>query len=129
MAVKRTAFEIRSVPQTLLLTLPMALWALLMTTPVLSAKQTKLTVCALATAVFMTVLFGMMVRTGATYRWRRIFFVALGFLFPVEFIYELISMRGSMSLPIEQMLAGQTPFCFMPIPYLIVPAVFTRTII
>ena len=30
------------------------------------------------TAIFMTVLFFMMMRTHNTYRWRRIFFVSLG---------------------------------------------------
>ena len=31
-------------------------------------------------------------------------------------------MRGTMGIPIEEMIAGRTPFCFMPIPLLILPA-------
>jgi polyferredoxin len=34
-----------------------------------------------------------------------------------------------MGIPIEEMIAGRTPFCFMPIPLLILPAAFTRTLV
>ncbi len=54
--------------------------------------------------------------------------MALGLLFPVGFIYNLLATRGTMGIPVEEMIAGRTPFCFMPIPTLILPAVFTRTI-
>jgi polyferredoxin len=80
------------------------------------------------TAIFMTVLFFMMMRTHHTYRWRRIFFVSLGVLFPIGFIHNLLVMRGSMGIPIEEMIAGRTPFCFMPIPLLILPAALTKTV-
>jgi polyferredoxin len=86
-------------------------------------------VAALAALVLMVTLFFLMVRTMKTYRWRRIFFVVLGFLFPIGFIWELIALRGSMSIPIEEMIAGDTPFCFLAIPMMIIPAALTRTII
>ena len=70
-----------------------------------------------------------MMRTGETYRWRRIFFVALGFLFPFGFIAALIAERGTMSIPVSRMVSGDTPFCFMVTPSLILPAAFARTII
>jgi polyferredoxin len=38
-------------------------------------------------------------------------------------------MRGSMGIPVEEMIAGRTPFCFMPIPFLILPAALTRTLV
>jgi sulfite exporter TauE/SafE len=38
-------------------------------------------------------------RTRETYRYRRIFFITLGFLFPVGFIWDLIALRSSMSIP------------------------------
>jgi polyferredoxin len=81
------------------------------------------------TLLFMVGLFYLMMRTGETYRWRRIFFVTLGFLFPVGFIASLITVRGSMAISIEQMMAGNTPFCFLAIPMLIVPAALTKTVI
>jgi ferredoxin-type protein NapH len=81
------------------------------------------------TALFMTALFFMMMRTGSTYRWRRWFFVTLGILFPVGFIYNMVIARGTMGIPIEEMIAGRTPFCFLPIPLLILPAALTKTLV
>ena len=84
---------------------------------------------AAVTLVFMVALFFQMMRTLETHRWRRYFFVALGFLFPVGFIWDLFALRGSMSIPVERMLSGDTPFCFLAIPMMIVPAALTRTVI
>jgi len=81
------------------------------------------------TGGFMVFLFFQMVRTWKTYRWRRWFFVALGLLFPVGFIHNVIAMRGTMGIPIEEMIAGRTPFCFIPIPLLILPAALTKTLV
>jgi ferredoxin len=81
------------------------------------------------TLVFMVALFFQMLRTLQTHRWRRYFFVALGFLFPVGFIWELFALRGSMSISPEKMLSGDTPFCFLAIPMMILPAALTRTVI
>jgi ferredoxin-type protein NapH len=119
----------RSVGRSILLTLPMALWALLMFTPALQHPTREMIVGAIVVIVFMTALFFLMMRTGETYRWRRIFFVALGFLFPVGFIASLIAERGTMSIPISRMVSGDTPFCFMVTPMIILPAAFARTII
>ncbi len=119
----------RSVGRSLLLTLPMALWSLLMFTPSLRQSRRDVTIGSAIVIAFMTTLFYLMVRTGNTYRWRRCFFVALGFLFPIGFISALIAVRGTMSIPIERMVSGDTPFCFMVTPMLVIPAAFTRTII
>ena len=80
----------RGVGRSILLTLPIALWALLMFTPAFQkAGRDFEHIGAALTIVFMTGLFFLMMRTGETYRWRRIFFVALGFLFPFGFIAAL----------------------------------------
>jgi ferredoxin-type protein NapH len=50
-------------------------------------------------------------------------------LFPVGFVWDLIAVRGSMSISMDQMLSGNTPFCFMAIPMMIIPAALSRTII
>jgi polyferredoxin len=107
----------------------MALWSLLMGFHPGTSTDPKARLAAAITAVFMTVLFFLMLRTGSTYRWRRIFFVSLGVLFPIGFIYSLVLARGTMGIPIEEMIAGRTPFCFMVIPLLIVPAALTRTLV
>jgi len=119
----------RSVGRSLLLTLPMALWSLLMFTPTFQHGGRNLRIAAALVIVFMTGLFYLMMRSGETYRWRRIFFVAVGFLFPVGFIAALIAERGTMSIPIERMVAGQTPYCFMVTPTILLPAAFTRTVV
>src|SRR5208282_5580557 len=119
----------RGVGRSILLTLPMALWALLMFTPAFRNSGSGFKIAAALTIVFMTTLFFLMMRTGQTYRWRRIFFVALGFLFPVGFIAGLIAERGTMSIPVSRMVSGDTPFCFMVTPSLFLPAAFARTII
>jgi polyferredoxin len=120
----------RGILRSLLLTLPILIWSplMLLFSPGSSTKPVWLISSAI-TALFMTVLFFMMMRTHSTYRWRRIFFVSLGVLFPIGFIHNLVVMRGTMGIPIEEMIAGRTPFCFMPIPLLILPAVFTKTLV
>lgn len=55
--------------------------------------------------------------------------MTLGFLFPIGFIASLIAVRGSMSISVERMIAGDTPFCFLAIPMMIVPAALSKTII
>src|SRR5271157_4038331 len=121
--------EPRGIGWSLLLTLPIAVWSLLMLFRPGMDTNPKSRIAAALTALFMTALFFMMMRTGNTYRWRRIFFVSVGVLFPVGFIYNIVSMRGTMGIPVEEMIAGRTPFCFMPIPLLILPAALTRTVV
>jgi ferredoxin-type protein NapH len=118
----------RSILRSLLLTLPIALWSLLMFFHPGANTDPKSRIAATLTALFMTALFFLMMRTGKTYRWRRWFFVSLGLLFPIGFIYNLVLARGTMGIPVEEMIAGRTPFCFLPIPILILPAALTKTI-
>ena len=107
----------------------MVLWSLLMFTPTFQHSGRDSRIGATVVILFMTALFFLMMRTGVTYKWRRCFFVALGFLFPVGFISALIAVRGTMSIPIERMVSGDTPFCYMVIPMIILPAAFTRSVI
>lgn len=119
----------RGAARSILLTIPIALWALLMFSNSFRQPNRSVQIAAVITSVFMVVLFFMMMRTGSTYQWRRWFFVALGILFPVGFIHMVMVMRGTMGIPIEEMIAGRTPFCYLPIPLLILPAAFTKTLV
>ena len=119
----------RSVLRSFLLTLPIVVWSLLMFFHPGTNTDRPSRIAAALTALFMTALFFMMMRTWSTYRWRRWFFVALGLLFPVGFIHTVMVLRGTMGIPIEEMIAGRTPFCFIPIPLLILPAAFTKAIV
>ncbi len=127
--VKHAAAPLRSNGRSLLLTLPILLWALLMFSRVFVQPGAAAKLGGAVALVFMVTLFYLMMRTGRTHRWRRIFFATLGFLFPVGFIWELLLVRGSMSIPIERMIAGDTPFCFLAIPMMIVPAALFKTVI
>ena len=119
----------RTIGSSLLLTLPMVAWSLLMFWNPEAHHDLKSHIAGVITATFMVALFFMMMRTGTTYRWRRWFFVSVGLLFPIGFIHQIIVTRGSMGIPIEEMIAGRTPFCFLPTPLLILPAALTHTII
>jgi len=127
--LKPAAMPPRSIGRSLLLTLPIAVWSLLMFANPQRHLIRSEKVASLITAVFMIALFFLMMRTGSTYRWRRFFFVALGVLFPVGFIHTVMVMRGTMGIPIEEMIAGRTPFCYLPIPLLILPAAFTKSLV
>jgi ferredoxin-type protein NapH len=118
----------RGFGRSLLLTLPILLWSLLMLFHPGVRTDLASLIAGSVTVLFMTALFFAMMRTRTTYRWRRAFFVALGVLFPIGFIHNLLVVRGSMGIPIEEMIAGRTPFCFMPIPTMILPAVLTRAV-
>lgn len=118
----------RSMGRSILLTVPIMLWSLLMFANPGAQRDVKTLIAGSITALFMVLLFYMMMRTGTTYRWRRWFFVSVGLLFPIGFIHEVMVMRGSMGIPIEEMIAGRTPFCFLPIPLLILPAALTHTV-
>ena len=119
----------RGVGRSILLTLPIMLWSLLMFGNPNMHQDVMTRIASGITAIFMVAMFFMMMRTGTTYRWRRWFFVSVGVLFPIEFIHQIMVTRGSMGIPIEEMIAGRTPFCFLPTPLLILPAALTRTII
>jgi len=119
---------VRSIGKSLLLTIPMLVWTFLMVGHQLPPERVMRIAC-LITAIFMASLFFLMMRTRKTYQWRRIYFVALGVLFPIGFIHEVIAMRGTMGIPIEEMIAGRTPFCFLPIPMLILPAALYKTVV
>lgn len=127
MASRALAAPRRSAGRSLLLTLPMLVWALLMFSRPEPGVAPR--IAAAVTLLFMVTLFYQMMRTYETHRWRRYFFAALGFLFPVGFIWELIALRGTMSIPVERMISGDTPFCFMVIPMAIVPAAIGRTVV
>ncbi len=119
----------RGAGRSLLLTLPIFLWSALMFSQSANQHGAAPKLAALVTMAFTVFLFFQMMRTYETNRWRKYFFVAVGFLFPIGFIWDLVAVRGSMSIPVERMLSGDTPFCFLAIPMMIVPAALSKTVI
>jgi ferredoxin-type protein NapH len=107
----------------------MTIWALLVFSRGWSQGSLAQKTATAATIIFLTGIFLWMMKSGETYRPRRVFFAALGFLFPVGFISELIAQRGSMSISLEQMILGNTPFCHLALPMMALPAALSKTII
>jgi ferredoxin len=113
----------------LLWTLPIVIWTLLIFSRGWVQGAPAQRMATIVTIIFLTGIFLWMMKSGETYRPRRIFFVALGFLFPVGFIWELIAQRGSMSISLEQMILGNTPFCHLALPMMALPGILSKTII
>lgn len=109
-------------------TLPILLWASLMGAHAARAGGADALAAGVAMS-FMVALFFLMMKTGRTHRYRRIFFVSLGLLFPVGFIRNLVALRGSMSIPMESLLAGNIPFCHLAVPMVLAGAALKRTLL
>jgi polyferredoxin len=88
-----------------------------------------LLIAAGVTFLLLNGAFFLMLTTGETHRYRSLLFVVMAVGFVITFITNLIETRGSMILTAENMISGETPFCPLVIPMIIVPAAITRTII
>jgi len=112
-----------------LLTLPMLLLvAMMMTQGELPEDPLTRTATAI-TYVLLGTAFFLMVYQRKTHKYRAILFTIIAVCFSIGFIANLVEIRGSMALSRADMLAGETPFCHLVIPMVIIPAAFTRTII
>ncbi|MGE5397273.1 MAG: 4Fe-4S binding protein [Chitinophagales bacterium] len=79
--------------------------------------------------ILCNVLFFLMIHTGKVNKYRKPLFILTAFCFSLTFICNLIEVRGSMMLTQANMLDGETPFCHLVIPMVIIPAALTKTII
>ena len=116
-------------PKALLLSLPLLfLTALFLCRGSIPTDPLHLMALGL-TYLFANSLFFLMVYTGKVYPYRSLFFTVAAFSFILAFISNLIEVRGSMVLHMATILEGETPFCHMVIPMIIIPAALTKTII
>ncbi|MFZ6029837.1 MAG: 4Fe-4S binding protein [Chloroflexota bacterium] len=116
-----------------LLALPMVFLTALMTFgQIMQPGSTPDPLVLLATALtwllFNSIFFAM-VKTGQTDRYRAFLFVSMAVAFIVFFMAEIIEKRGSLALTGANMIEGETPFCHLVIPMIILPAAVTRTVI
>ena len=79
--------------------------------------------------IFLAAIYALMVLTGKTSLFRRIFFVTFALLFVPSFMQNLIDARGSIALSESEVINNQTPFCHLVIPITLIPAALSRTII
>ena len=113
----------------LLLTLPIALLTALMLTGGKPAADPLQTVAAGITWLVVNAFFFLMLTTGQTYRYRSILFIGTALAMVLWFMVEVFTARGSNVLKEVNVIQGETPFCHLVIPMVIVPALLTRTII
>jgi hypothetical protein len=92
-------------------------------------KEPLMKVSFLTGYAFINLMFFLMVYTKKTYKYRKIFFVTYALLFVVTFMTNLVEIRGSIFYNQSTFIAGETPFCHMVIPMIIIPAALTKTII
>lgn len=119
----------KSIFKSILLSLPMLLLLLIMTTGGQIPQDPLLAVASGITIVFLFTIFFLMIYTEKTYKYRSILFVIVSVCFVIAFITNLLEVRGSIILTKEMEISGGAPFCHMVIPMTIIPAVLTKTII
>lgn len=113
----------------ILLALPMLLLTAMMMTGGRLPRDPLIAICLLATWVFLNAVFFLMLKTGRTDRYRSILYVAMAVGFVITFIPSILEARGSAALTEADMIQGDTPFCHLVIPMILIPAALTRTVI
>lgn len=91
--------------------------------------QGILTISSWIYAAFLISLYALMVFTGKTAIYRRIFFISFALLFFPSFIMNLVDVRGSMGLTETDIVNNETPFCHIVIPITFIQAALNKTII
>ena len=91
-------------------------------------KGTNL-ISLLITFIFFCYLFFMMLYTGKTDRFRAAGFISFALFFTLVFIAQLIQVRGERTFSNETWLSCQIPFCHIVTTMVIIPIVFTKSII
>lgn len=83
----------------------------------------------LITFLFFNYLYFMMLYKGKTDRYRAIGFITLALFFALTFIVNLVGTRGSMTFNQQTMLSCEIPFCHIVTTMIILPLIFTGSII
>ena len=126
----KRAYPQSSLLKSIFLVLPMLFLTAMMLSEGGKIPKNPLHLIPFVTAyIFINGMFFMMIYTGKTDRYRAILFTTFAVCFVISFITNLIEIRGSMVLSGEDMISGNTPFCHMVIPMILIPAVLTKTII
>lgn len=92
-------------------------------------SSTPKIVAFLITFLFFNYLFFMILYTGKTDRYRAAGFIALALFFALVFIVNLINARGSMTFNDGTLLSCEIPFCHIVTTMIIIPIIFTQSII
>jgi len=116
--------------KSLLYTLPMILITFMFMTggrPNFSDPASSL---ALITAFLMVnILYFLMHYTGKTDKFRAVLFIIFALSLSYTLIHNMLEVRKSMSFSQADILECKIPFCHLVIPMMILPAIFTKSII
>ena len=96
---------------------------------VLDTSSAAVTVASSIYSVWIAAIFALMLYTGRTAFYRRIFFIATALLFFPAFMHDLILERGFVALSESNIVNNETPFCHIVIPITLIPAALSRTVI
>lgn len=136
-ALPVTRFQRLAVWKTLLISLPAILFTLLVV-PMrfLGVSQAtdvegegRLMLAALITWALLSTFFFLIIRTGQTYRFRSVLFIAFALLLPFYFIPNMIEQYGTIMLSEEMGFSGQASFCPLTMPMMIIPAMFKGIVV
>jgi len=120
----------KSFGKSLLFTLPMFLITFMFMTggkPNFSDPVSALAI--LTSFLLVNVLYFFMHYTGKTDRYRAILFIIFALSLSYTLIHNMLEVRKSMSFSQADILECKIPFCHLVIPMMILPAVFTKSII
>ena len=127
---KLTIVMKKSPGKSLLYTLPMFLITFMfMTGGRPNFKDPASAVAMLSAFLLVNVLYFFMHYTGKTDRYRAILFIVFALSLSYTLIHNMLEVRKSMSFSQADILECKIPFCHLVIPMMILPAIFTKSII
>jgi polyferredoxin len=120
----------KSFGRSLLYTLPMSLITfMIMTGGRLNFTSPASALAMVVTLLFVNILYFLMHYTGKTDKFRAILFIIFALSLSFTLISKMMAMRNVMSFSQADILECKIPFCHLVIPMMILPAVFTESII
>jgi ferredoxin-type protein NapH len=120
----------KSFGKSLLYTLPMFLITFMfMTNGRLNFSDLSSAMAIMIAFLLVNVLYFFMHITGKTDRYRAILFIIFALSLSYTLIHNMLEVRKSMSFSEADILECKIPFCHLVIPMMILPAIFTKSII
>ncbi len=116
--------------KSLLYTLPMfILTFMFMTGGKPDFSETSTTLAVLVSFLLVNILYFLMHYSGKTDKYRAVLFIIFALTLSFSLIRNMIAVRHSMSFSGADILECKIPFCHLVIPMMIIPAVFSKSII
>ncbi|MCQ2226385.1 MAG: 4Fe-4S binding protein [Bacteroidales bacterium] len=128
--MKNGFYSTGSILRSSLLALPMVLISMMMLSKGGEALGTQTDIVAyVATTLFYSAVFFMMLYKGSTDKWRAVAFTVSAVFFTIAFMHNLVELRGSVTYSDEEMMMCELPFCHIVTTMVLIPAAIKQTII